>query len=153
NKKRANFLSFYDALTELPNTTLFLDRLEQSIQSVRREQGGVCAISINLNRFKLINDNFGRNNGDVVLKVIDARLDTELNGAFSVARIGADNFALICEHESNEDIGTFCEDVIDLLQSPVTISDLNIDISVRMGVAVFPFDADDAESLFKNSEI
>src|SRR5690606_33941933 len=58
NKKRANFLSFYDALTELPNTTLFLDRLEQSIQSARREHGVVCAISINVDRFKLINDNF-----------------------------------------------------------------------------------------------
>lgn len=153
NKKRANFLSYYDALTTLPNTTLFLDRLEQIISAARREGNGAFVIALNLNQFKLLNDTFGWHIGDQVLKTTANRLDGEASCACTVARISADNFALVGEQQDCDNISAFCEDIMESLSAPMTIENKAFEISARMGIAIFPRDADDSETLFKNAEI
>jgi len=153
NEKRASFLSYYDALTSLPNTTLFLDRVDQLIQTVRREHSAIFVIAINIDNFKHMNDEFGRHVGDQVLKTIARRLNEELKRSCSVARIGADNFAIVGEQTINEDINTFCDDIINLLSSPLEVNNHNLNLSARLGVAVYPGDAENGESLFKNAEI
>ncbi|MES2113498.1 MAG: response regulator, partial [Pseudomonadota bacterium] len=94
NEKRANFLSYYDALTGVPNTTLFLDRLEQLVNGARHEAGSAFVIALNLERFKQVNDGVGRHGGDQALRTVASRLSQELCRPCTVARIGADNFAL-----------------------------------------------------------
>src|SRR5690606_23459163 len=111
NKQRAKFLSYYDALTRLPNTTLFLDRLEQIISAARRENEGAFVIALNLNQFKLLNDRFGWHIGDQVLKTVADRLDDNPSCACTVARISADNFALVGEQQDCDNISAFCEDI------------------------------------------
>lgn len=152
NEKRANFLSYFDALTELPNTALFLDRLEQLIQAAQREHNTVFAIALNLDQFKQLNVNFGRHTGDEVLKVVAARLDNELSHSCSVARIGADNFALVGE-QSTHDISDFCDEIIALLSKAITVEQQTINLSAHLGVAIYPTDASDSETLFQNAEI
>lgn len=153
NEKRASFLSYYDALTSLPNTTLFLDRVDQLIQSAKREHSAVFVIAVNIDNFKYMNDEFGRHVGDQILKVIAKRLTEELTRSCSVARIGADNFAIVGEQAINEDISAFCESIINLLSGSLDISSHNLNLSARLGIAVYPGDAEDGESLFKNAEI
>lgn len=153
NEKRANFLSYFDALTELPNTALFLDRLEQLIQAARREHNTVFAIALNLDQFKQLNVNFGRHAGDEVLKIVATRLNEELCNSCSVARIGADNFALVGEQTNTGDIGAFCDEIIALLSAPIIIDNQSLSVSAHLGVAIYPTDADDSETLFQNAEI
>lgn len=151
NEKRANFLSYFDALTELPNTALLLDRLEQLIQAAHREHKTVFTIVLNLERFKQLNDSFGRHVGDHVLKTVAARLSEGLSNSCSVARIGADNFALVGEHLEN--ISSFCDEIIDRLSAPMTIESETITINAHLGIAIYPSDGDDSETLFQNAEI
>ncbi|MFZ6766037.1 EAL domain-containing protein [Undibacterium sp. Di26W] len=152
NEKRANFLSYFDALTALPNTSLFLDRTDQLIQAAYRENYGVFVIAINLDRFKHLNDTLGRHIGDHILKLVAKRLVDGLPGHYSVARIGADNFAILGELASNADVSATCEQVISLLQEPMLIDAARTQVLARMGVAIYPNDANSAESLFKNAE-
>lgn len=153
NKRRANFLSYYDALTKLPNTTLFLDRLEQIISAASRENTGAFVIALNINQFKLLNDTFGWHIGDQVLKTIANRLDDNPSCPCTVARISADNFALVGEQQDCDNISAFCEDIMESLRAPMNIENKTLEISARMGIAIFPRDAEDSEILFKNAEI
>lgn len=150
--ERANFLSCYDALTELPNTTLFLDRLAQLIQAARRENQAVFVIALNLDHFKQINDSRGRHVGDKVLRLVARRLHDGLSHLCSVAHIGADNFALVGEQTSGEGVRPLCDQVIALLSEPLQVDGQPLQLSVRLGVAIYPLDANNAESLFKNAE-
>src|SRR5690554_2634390 len=153
NKKRANFLFYYDALTTLPNTTLFLDRLEQIISAARRERDGAFVIALNLNQFKLLNDSFGWHIGDQILKTVAHRLSHEVSCVCTVARISADNFALVAKEQDCDNINAFCEDILECISAPIKIENKIHEISARIGVAIFPRDAEDSETLFKNADI
>ncbi|MFI4940228.1 MAG: EAL domain-containing protein [Burkholderiales bacterium] len=152
NEKRARFLSYYDALTSLPNTALFLDRLCQLIQAASRDKNGVFDIAINFDRFKQLNDERGRHVGDQVLIMAAERLAGEISPNCTVARIGADNFAIVGEQGKDDDISALCEQVIDLLSQPFVIDSEHLHVSARLGIAIYPTDADNAESLFKRAE-
>lgn len=153
SEKRASFLACYDALTALPNTTLFLDRLSQLIQAAQRESNTVFVIALNVDRFKELNDTHGRHVGDQILRMIAKLLYEGLSRPCSLARIGADNFVMVGEQASSEDISIFCEEIIALLSEPFLVGNQSLNISVRLGVALYPVDATDGESLFKNAEM
>lgn len=152
HEKRASFLTCYDALTGMPNTTLFLDRLDQLIQAAHHQGSAVSVVVLNLDRFKQLNDAFGRHAGDQVLRSVAKRLNDGLPHPCSVARLGADNFAVLTEQASSEGIKSVCDQILGLLEQPVKIEGKSLFVSARLGVAVYPTDADDAESLFRNAE-
>ncbi len=150
NQQRANFLSFYDALTTLPNTTLFLDRLDQLLAGARRDGSSAFVIMLDIDRFKQMNDDFGRHVGDYLLKTVARRLDDGLSERCSVARTGSNNFAVA---GSGEDAAAVCELVLSMVTAPIPVEQDSVQLSARLGVAVFPLDADNAETLFKNAEL
>jgi len=152
NERRANFLTNYDALTGLPNMELFLDRLAQLEQSALHSGGGAFVVVLNLERFKQVNDTVGRHGGDQVLRVIAKRLSEDLGRPCTVARVGADSFALAGERGIDENVNALCTNLIRLVGEPITLEGNTVQLSGRLGVAVFPADATDAESLFKNAE-
>jgi len=152
NGKRASFLAYYDALTGLPNTTLFLDRLAQLIQTSRHKDNAVFLIILNLNRFKELNDTYGRHIGDKVLVSVAKYLDEELLFPCSVARIGADNFALVGIKSNDDFVTKLSDQILDMLSRPFNIDGKDFNVSSRLGIAIYPTDADNAETLFKNAE-
>ncbi|CAN7551925.1 EAL domain-containing protein [Pseudoduganella sp. LjRoot289] len=152
HEQRANFLSNYDALTGLPNMGLFLDRLEQIEQSAQHSGGGAFVIALNLERFKQVNDAVGRNGGDQVLRAVAKRLSEDVGRPCTVARVGADNFALAGERGPDENISPLCASLIKLIGEPIELENGTVQLAARLGVAVYPADASDAESLFKNAE-
>lgn len=152
NEKKANFLSYYDALTALPNTALFLDRLSQLVHTAKRDTRSVFIIILNINRFKQINDSYGRHIGDHILCTLAFRLNERFSPTSSVARIGADNFALAFEPLPDDDIGVICEELLELVSLPFEIDKIEVNLTARIGIAAFPEDAKDSESLFKNAE-
>jgi diguanylate cyclase (GGDEF)-like protein len=152
SEKRANFLSYYDALTGLPNTALFLDRLDQLIEAAHHAGGAVFIITLNLDRFKQVNDALGRHVGDHALAAVAKRLGAGLSRPFNLARVGADNFVLAGEAELGFDGAILCEQIVELIEAPLELDGKAFALSVRLGLAMYPDDAIDAESLFRNAE-
>lgn len=151
-EKQASFLSYYDPLTALPNMALFLDRLDQLVQTARRDGSAVFVIALNIDRFKQLNDRLGRHVGDQVLRVVGKRLGERISNACSVTRIGADNFAVAGVQANHEEVRALCEQIIALLNEPLVIDNQSLLLSARLGIAIYPEDASDGESLFKNAE-
>ncbi len=152
NEQRASFLSCYDELTAMPNTPLFLDGVERLLHGARHAGGSAFVIALNLDRFRQLNDVYGRHVGDQMLRVVARRLQEELDHSYCLGRTGADNFAIAGELAASQDISTLCEQVIALLAQPHRIEERAISLSVRLGVALFPSDAELAEPLFRNAE-
>ena len=152
NAKRASFLAYYDALTALPNTTLFLDRLDQLVKTASRVNQGVFVIALNLDRFKPLNDVLGRHVGDQVLRTVARRLNEWISHTRSVAHLGADNFAVLGEQMHSTEVVVLCEQIMAILSVPMVVDGKTLHVSARCGIALYPADADNAESLFKNAE-
>jgi diguanylate cyclase (GGDEF)-like protein len=152
NEQRASFLSCYDDLTAMPNTPLFLDGLERLLHGARSAGGNAFVVTLNLDRFRQLNDVYGRHVGDQMLRMVARRLQERLEHSYCLARTGADNFAIAGELAPGQDISALCQQVIALLGEPLRIDEHLVALSVRLGVALFPSDADLPEQLFRNAE-
>jgi diguanylate cyclase (GGDEF)-like protein/PAS domain S-box-containing protein len=150
--RRLDFLAFYDSLTGLPSVNLFKDHLEKFIQGARQNDGEVCVLAIDIERFAHANDNFGRGAGDELLRAIAARLQQFLVEPYALGRIGADAFAVASPGDPGSISIKLSECIHKSLSEPFSIASQQLTVSVQAGIAVFPTDGDDSESLFKNAE-
>jgi diguanylate cyclase (GGDEF)-like protein/PAS domain S-box-containing protein len=153
-EEKVRHLAYYDSLTGLANRTLFLERLAQHVGTADQEQRQLALVIVNIERFKTINDAYGRQVGDALLKQVADRLLELAKDPNRVARVGADHFAVVIPHVKHE------ESLIHGLErssrrinaDPYTVSGNELRISTRSGVALFPGDGSDAETLFRNAE-
>ncbi|HEY5581332.1 MAG TPA: EAL domain-containing protein, partial [Rhodoferax sp.] len=152
-EEKLNYLAYYDAITGLPNRTLFYDRLGQHLHDVRSGEM-VAVLAIDLERFRVINETFGRHAGDALLKQVAERLITMGLGVDHLARISADCFAMVLSNIKEEaDVVRFLESqVATALSRPFTLEGQELRISARAGIAIFPNDGKDADTLFRNAE-
>lgn len=150
-EEQLSYLSHYDVMTALPNRRLFQDRL---MQLLHPGTGTTCVALINLDRFAQLNDALGRHTGDALLVRIARRLDSILPDTYNVARIGGDTFALtIVDLARGEDAAELLQQaVFGALDQPFDIDGQEVRISTRAGLALYPGDGDDAETLFKHAE-
>jgi diguanylate cyclase (GGDEF)-like protein/PAS domain S-box-containing protein len=153
-EERLHYLAYYDALTGLPNSMLFQDRLQQLVNGTPRD-GCAAVIAINLDRFAQVNDVYGRHAGDAVLKQLGAALQSGLPAPCSAARIGGDTFAVaLGSLAAGERTAAWLETKLArLLEQPQMVGRHEIRLSVRLGIAIYPSDGGDAEQLFKNAEV
>jgi diguanylate cyclase (GGDEF)-like protein len=146
--------AFYDALTELPNRALFDDRLPQSLGHARRRQDQLAVVFLDLDRFKLINDTLGHGLGDAVLREVSQRLQGCLRSQDTFARWGGDEFTLILHPvESAESVAHTCDRLIASLEPPMVINGHTLQVSVSFGIALFPQDSDDPETLVRYADL
>lgn len=151
---KLNYLAYYDALTGLANQTLFLQRVQAKLLSTRGSQMLVVFV-LDILRFKSINDAFGRQAGDDLLKQIAERLvNIGGGGAHRFARIGADRFAVVAtDLDSAERTGRYAYQKLDaIFHPPFTISGHNVSVSAKLGITLFPVDGADADTLLRNAE-
>jgi len=145
-----NMLAFYDELTELPNRTLFQDRLSQAIlQAGGQDAVGVMIIS--LNRFKDTRDTFGRSVGDKMLREIARRLTNCSDLDSTVARLDADEFAVLLPKSSANEIAHSASKIFEALKSPLQIENDEISAACGIGISLYPEDGADAQSIMKNA--
>ncbi|SIP86804.1 diguanylate cyclase (GGDEF) domain-containing protein [Aromatoleum tolulyticum] len=154
--EQLDHLAYYDALTDLPNRTLIHDRLSQLLQA-RREggEGALVALAlINIERFKSINDTFGRHTGDTLLKLVAERLGVAFGGTDRLARIGSDHFAVIMAGlDDAADVAHLLDRaMLRGLGQPFAIEGKDLHLTFRFGIALYPSDGRDAETLFVNAE-
>ncbi|MBF0153889.1 MAG: EAL domain-containing protein [Magnetococcales bacterium] len=148
--------SSLDPLTGLANRLLFEDRLQQALTQARRRNRSVVSMFVDLDRFKLINDSLGPVFGDRLLVEVTERLIHCLRTSDSVARIGADEFALLLTDLDDgsgaiRNAGVVARKVYETLSLPLSIDGQETEVSAAMGITLFPQDGDDAQEIMKNT--
>ena len=148
SEQRMEHLAHHDALTGLPNRFLFKDRLNIAVARIKRSQGVVALLYIDLDEFKPINDNFGHDTGDKLLIEVGNRMSQKLRGEDTVARLGGDEFAvLIIGHDDVDEIIKFTERLLASIAHPYQINDKQITISASIGIALLPHHAETPDKL------
>lgn len=153
-EEKISFLAYHDQLTALPNRELFYDRLSQAMSQARRKCGSLALLFLDLDGFKAINDNYGHEAGDNILKTTANRLLASIRKADTVARLGGDEFAVVLyEIEKPEDVAGVSEKIIQKLTEPVLIKDTHeCGIGVSIGIAIYPEDGAEIDSLMSAAD-
>jgi len=143
----------HDALTGLPNRTLFLDRLGREIAHAERDGHRFAILAVDLDRFKVINDTLGHAAGDHLLIEITRRLSAALRAVDTVARTGGDEFLLlITDLRESADAAYVAEKLIAQFEPPVSISGTQAHTSASIGISIYPTDGSDADSLIARAD-
>jgi diguanylate cyclase (GGDEF)-like protein/PAS domain S-box-containing protein len=153
-QERLNYLAYYDEVTGLANRRLFLERVAQYIRGVPAIESKVALGIIDLERFKNINQSLGRPSGDALLRQVAEWLTQKLGDAALLARIGGDHFAVVFPKVKTEgDLGRLIEQSMEsFLRHPFRLNDAVFYIGAKVGLALYPDDGADADTLFKNAE-
>jgi len=157
DRKRAEeqieFHAYHDVLTHLPNRKLFTDRLTQALTRARRSSRSTGVMFIDLDHFKTINDTLGHTAGDELLLEMSQRLRQCVREDDTVARLGGDEFTIILnELRQPEDAAQVAEKILEAVQVPIWIAGMPIEVTASIGIALFPVDGTDAESLLRNAD-
>ncbi|HWM29510.1 MAG TPA: EAL domain-containing protein, partial [Woeseiaceae bacterium] len=152
-QRQLQFQATHDPLTALPNRPALAARLD-SMLAKGRAANPVALMMIDLNRFKEVNDTLGHNVGDYVLYEVARRLEAIVGERGFIARIGGDEFALVVDRfVDRAGLSELSQKLVDCMKKPVETCNIAIDIGLSIGIAVFPQDAKEAESLFKNADV
>jgi diguanylate cyclase (GGDEF)-like protein len=151
--KRLAHQAHHDALTGLPNRVLLDDRLSHALARATRTNGKAAVLCIDLDRFKQVNDTFGHHVGDLYLKEVVARLGSRVRSTDTLARTGGDEFtAVIGDFTSVNIPAKVAENLLDTLREPLIIQDCPFPATACIGIAIFPDDAADGDSLRKAAD-
>ena len=148
-----HLLANYDSLTELPNRTLCLDRLDQAITKVSRHQNSLAIMFIDLDNFKDVNDFLGHSAGDMLLVEVSKNLSASLRQSDTLARLGGDEFVVILtEFSSKENLALVAEKCVNAVSKDFNIMDNIVTTSASIGIAIYPDDASTSEELMKAAD-
>ena len=152
-QERLQFLAHHDVLTELPNRTLFLDRLKQSLAYARWHRRLVAVLFLDIDRFKNINDTLGHEAGDRLLQELSQRLRTCLRERDTVARFGGDEFVLLLDDiATSADVAMLAQKALDTLRPPFFVSDTGLHVTASIGISLFPDDGGESGKLLRNAD-
>ena len=145
--------ALHDSLTDLPNRTLFIDRLEQAMLAAERNDNLLTVLLMDLDHFKEINDTLGHHIGDLLLKQIGPKIHQNLRSIDTVARMGGDEFLMLLPG-SNEKHGIeVAQKILASISEPFLVDDHALEIGASIGIAVYPTHADDANSLIRRADV
>lgn len=165
-EERMMYLAYHDTLTNLPNRYLFKENLKHAIANTERNNRLLALLFLDIDNFKNVNDTLGHNVGDHLLKSVAdrllkcvrksdsiSRLSTEVPN-FMVARIGGDEFTLLLTNiTAPQDLAVVSNRILNALSQPFHIENHEIFLTVSIGIALYPSDAQDADTLLKNADI
>ncbi|WP_139492032.1 bifunctional diguanylate cyclase/phosphodiesterase [Brevibacillus dissolubilis] len=148
-----NYLAYHDELTGLPNRRLFTERLMEMLDHAKQHKEKLGVLFIDLDRFKLINDSLGHAFGDQLLQAVAERLESCLPVGAMVARMGGDEFTLLIPNvDVQEKVTQVAHSIIDSLSHPFFFGGQEFHTTPSIGIAVYPEDGEDTESLMKHAD-
>ena len=147
-------LAYYDAVTQLPNRHLFLDRLNQQLVQSHRTGHPFVLLGMDLDRFKLINDTMGHSAGDLLLSKVGARLSRLLRENDTVARMGGDEFmAILPMDDTDRGVQHVAKKILASMAEPFELGGRMCQISISIGICSYPDDGQDGDTLIKHADI
>ena len=152
-QERLDFLAHHDTLTTLPNRLLFMDRLTQSLNHAKRHDNLVALMFLDLDRFKNINDTLGHPVGDSLLQELSSRLQKHLRDEDTIARLSGDEFAILLNDVQNlDDIPLIANKLLHQVGKPFMIEGRELFVTSSIGVAIYPADGDNPDTLLRNAD-
>jgi len=146
-------LAFYDSLTGLPNRNLFNDRLDRAIAVAQRTGGAFALLCIDIDHFKQVNDAFGHEAGDELLREVAVRLARSVRASDTVARWGGDEFVAILDGVSDrESAARMASKLLSACDSPYPVRGRDCRITLSIGASLYPRDGRDAATLFERAD-
>jgi diguanylate cyclase (GGDEF)-like protein/PAS domain S-box-containing protein len=153
-QKHIQYLATHDPLTELPNRVLLHDRLGQAITRATRSRDMLGVVFLDLDRFKMANDNHGHSFGDKILQEVAMRLRRILRSSDTVARFGGDEFVILTPDLKNlRDAERVLRKIVHAFASPFSISGKEVRLTCSIGFACYPIDGEDAETLLSRADL
>jgi diguanylate cyclase (GGDEF)-like protein len=146
-------LAYEDTLTRLPNRSHFGERLQREILAAAERHGTLAIFMMDLDRFKYVNDNLGHSVGDHVLTEVAARLQGLLRSDDCVARLGGDEFAVLVPTADDQRVNDLASSIIVSLEQPIDYQGQPLDVSVSIGIALYPAHGSDVQTLMRNADI
>ncbi|MEN4052575.1 MULTISPECIES: bifunctional diguanylate cyclase/phosphodiesterase [Sulfurimonas] len=151
--KLLEYQAYHDTLTDLPNRTLFQDRLQQAIITSKRNEEKFALLFIDLDQFKKINDSLGHHIGDEVLIESAKRFQKVLREEDTLSRLGGDEFTIILKNlKSEKNAATVAQKLINSLKKPIETKHHSLHISSSIGISIYPNDAETQEDLLKYAD-
>ncbi|MFZ2870573.1 diguanylate cyclase domain-containing protein [Zavarzinia sp.] len=147
-------LAHYDSVTGLPNRILFQDRILQACRSARQHGSSFAVIFLDVDRFKSINDTQGHDVGDLVLNQVARRLSDGLRDSDTVCRLGGDEFVMLAALDGGGNGGAelIARRIVESFATPIEVGDKSLDVTVSIGMAIYPRDGTDPDSLLKSAD-
>ncbi|MFA6195488.1 MAG: EAL domain-containing protein [Sulfurimonas sp.] len=154
SREHLEYISYHDALTDLPNRRLFNIKLSHALELAKRNRSKVAVLFLDLDQFKQVNDTLGHNIGDELLKAVSQRLSQTLRSSDTLARIGGDEFNILVENiEYIKEIEFIVQKLINDFAKHFTFGEYEISTTVSIGIAIYPDDGQDSNSLIKNADL
>ncbi len=151
SEEKLQHLAYYDSLTGLPNRNLFFERIDQEIVEAKDSSGSLAVVITDINKFKSINDIYGSEVGDRVLKEVAERLSTAVRKRDTVAHLGNNEFGIACIGLTDADDIIMLEKIIKDISYPLKIDGDEITLTFSTGISLYPHDGENASELLKSS--
>lgn len=153
SEQRLMRMALYDQLTGLANRSLFRQRLAHAVARTRRTSESFAVMLLDLDRFKQVNDALGHNAGDVLLQKVAATLQMAVRESDTVARIGGDEFAILCEPVvSQNEVSVIVSRILSAIADPYDLGEEEIAVTTSIGVALYPDAGDSVDMLLKSAD-
>lgn len=152
-EEKLNRLAHYDALTGLYNRSIFNELMSAAIEESKRTEKAFALVTIDLDDFKYVNDNYGHPAGDLLLTKVARRLKHSVRSADIVARLGGDEFSLLIKNvENNFNLVKIIETIMRVFDTPIQVRGKELTVSISAGIAIYPHDAIDSRELIEHSD-
>jgi len=153
-KEKVKYMAYHDSLTSLPNRMNIEEYLKKRLPIASRNNSNITVLFIDLDRFKIINDTLGHNVGDELLIESSKRIQKGLRDSDVLARVGGDEFIIVIESPDNDySAAHVCEKILTLFKEPIQTKANMLNITLSIGVSMYPSDAVDYEKLLKYADI
>jgi diguanylate cyclase (GGDEF)-like protein/PAS domain S-box-containing protein len=146
--------AMHDGLTDLPNRTLLFDRLEKSIDAMRQQDAMLALMLMDLDRFKEVNDTFGHQFGDALLKQVAFRVQNQMHEGDTVARLGGDEFAVVLPSLADPATAAVrAKRILNTLEQPFVVDGQVLEVGASIGIALYPAHGTDARTLLRRADV
>jgi len=150
--ERIQYLAHYDALTGLPNRTQLQEHAHMALALARRQHSTLALLMLDLDHFKDINDSLGHSVGDQLLCELSTRLRATMREQDMVARLGGDEFIFVLQGLNEDEVASVAQKLLDLIDRPFRIGIHDLKVSASLGVAIYPADGEEIETLLQRAD-